>query len=515
MYRQLLKTYVVRSEQLELNKVHEDERWCNFLCQQYLTTDKFYNKFSGQNMCKICNNKLVTAKKYIKEGRITKEQFKENPEIINDLKKKLTTDEVLECVECKEIKNLFDFDINRNICKLCRLNQANYRILKRIENDIHNLEENKNNEDNLKNILKRIPVDVISSILKHYKITRKSTDKKDDIIFKVMNYFRCLQDTYKCIGNCGFTLEEEFSSCNACKINKKISVEEKNHMFKENLPMFMDGIFELTDEDLYKYNDFCIRAIGEYLGIVLFRTKAKGDTKEKMVKIINEKLKENKQKETKVEEKSPTLELNGIIMLCREDGYVNATSLCKAGGKLFSKWYRLDSTKELLNVLKSQCPDKLIDSKVGGNHSGSWIHPFLATNLSQWISCDFSIKVSKWIEDWKKIKEENKEEYYNSILQIIPNNNKEEKEKKIQLRLQTELGGQIEIETDFGFIDLLTHNEIIEIKCGKKWKHGLGQLCAYGEFYKDHSKRLHLFDFNYDEKINKLCEKFNIKVSYE
>ena len=36
----------------------------------------------------------------------------------------------------------------------------------------------------------------------------------------------------------------------------------------------------------------------------------------------------------------------------------------------------------------------LIDSKKGGNNSGTWIHPDLAIQLAQWISSKFSIQVS-------------------------------------------------------------------------------------------------------------------------
>ena len=100
-------------------------------------------------------------------------------------------------------------------------------------------------------------------------------------------------------------------------------------------------------------------------------------------------------------------EINGIQVLIRkEDGYVNATELCKAGNKRVSNWFRLDKTKYLIhtleidiNILKS----KLIDTKKGNSDKfkqGTWIHPLLATNLAQWISIDFSLKVSKWIDDW-------------------------------------------------------------------------------------------------------------------
>jgi hypothetical protein len=280
--------------------------------------------------------------------------------------------------------------------------------MERLQSDIEKLEkleEYKDNEKTLKDILRRIPVNSICSIMKHYGITRKSTDKKDDAVFKVIQYFRQLQDPFKCLGNCGFSLEKEFSYCDGCKGNtKKMSVEEKNHLFKENLDIFMENRYELTEEDMYTYNDFCIRSIAEYLGITMFKQKVKGNTKEKMVNIINEHLKEKQKEESKSRQpvKAPDLELNGMMMVCREDGYVNATNLCKAGGKIFSKWYRLESTKELIDVLKSQCPDvgiEFIESKKGGNHSGSWIHPDLAVQLAQWISPMFSLKVSKWVRE--------------------------------------------------------------------------------------------------------------------
>jgi hypothetical protein len=37
----------------------------------------------------------------------------------------------------------------------------------------------------------------------------------------------------------------------------------------------------------------------------------------------------------------------------RNDGYINATLLCTAGGKLFSNWYQNKQTKDLINALES------------------------------------------------------------------------------------------------------------------------------------------------------------------
>ena len=88
------------------------------------------------------------------------------------------------------------------------------------------------------------------------------------------------------------------------------------------------------------------------------------------------------------ENKPMNLILNNHIIQFREtDGYINATQLCKAGGKNFGHWNSLESTKELIRVLESNIGIPildLIDKKIGGNHSNTWIHPDLAIQLAQW-----------------------------------------------------------------------------------------------------------------------------------
>ena len=215
--------------------------------------------------------------------------------------------------------------------------------------------------------------------------------------------------------------------------------------------------------------------------------------------------------------------LNGYDNLIREDGMINATLLCKAAGgkKLLANYTRNKQTKEYLDALSIETGISIRElmqiSK--GNSSkfeqGTWIHHLVATHLAQWISIDFSIKVSLWIDKWKSINDKNKKEYDDSLLNIKADKNNLNREKEIQTKLNQELGGEIEVETEFGFIDILTKDELIEIKIGHDWKCGIGQLLAYGEYYKDHVKRLHLFDFKYDKKIDKICEKYNIKLSYE
>jgi hypothetical protein len=120
---------------------------------------------------------------------------------------------------------------------------------------------------------------------------------------------------------------------------------------------------------------------------------------EQMSSIVIEEIKDSDDKEH-----YSNITLNNIVITSRPiDHYVNATQLCQAGGKLFKDWFRLESTKELVNELSADGripPSALVESKRGGNDKlsqGSWIHPDLSIQLAQWISPKFAIQVSKWV----------------------------------------------------------------------------------------------------------------------
>ena len=92
-------------------------------------------------------------------------------------------------------------------------------------------------------------------------------------------------------------------------------------------------------------------------------------------------------------EKQSHITLNNVVISSRPvDHYVNATQLCQAGGKKFSHWFLLDTTKELMNELSADAgipASALAETKRGGNEKnkqGSWIHPDLSIQLAQWIS---------------------------------------------------------------------------------------------------------------------------------
>lgn len=66
-------------------------------------------------------------------------------------------------------------------------------------------------------------------------------------------------------------------------------------------------------------------------------------------------------------------------------------------------------------------------------------------------------------------------------------------EYQVVKRLQAKLGGQIEVVTSVGRIDLLTDTEVIEVKEISDWKAALGQILTYSAFFPEHNKRIHLF----------------------
>lgn len=113
-----------------------------------------------------------------------------------------------------------------------------------------------------------------------------------------------------------------------------------------------------------------------------------------------------------------------------EDGYINVTNLCKAGGKQFKHWKSIQKTKAFLKVLSSAVgipTAELIKLGTGSRNikdstQGTWVHPQVAINIAQWISPQFDVKVSGWVYEimmtgkvditnttsFKKLQEENK-----------------------------------------------------------------------------------------------------------
>jgi len=95
---------------------------------------------------------------------------------------------------------------------------------------------------------------------------------------------------------------------------------------------------------------------------------------------------------------------NGVEIQRRPaDGFVNATAMCKANGKLWKNYHQNERTEAYIAALKRALgsagnPADLIQTITTGlNHlRGTWIHPRLAVDLARWISPAFAV----WMDGW-------------------------------------------------------------------------------------------------------------------
>lgn len=218
-------------------------------------------------------------------------------------------------------------------------------------------------------------------------------------------------------------------------------------------------------------------------------------------------------------QKTMSLSINGVQVEYREsDHFLNATQLCQAGGKRFSNWYQCVTTKRLIEELREKLGVEVVDVKKGNSSlysQGSWIHPDLVVPLAQWISPSFVIRVSEWINEWRAHSETNERRFDEALRDIRPCP-RTLREKEIQLRLAVETGGQTEVETPAGYIDLLTEDKVIEIKEIGQWKAAIGQILAYGMFFPEKEKWIYLFgeemDAGLHEVITRLCREVGVRL---
>lgn len=97
-------------------------------------------------------------------------------------------------------------------------------------------------------------------------------------------------------------------------------------------------------------------------------------------------------------------EFNGVRIQQREDGYWNATEICKANGKQWSGYVRIKGTEDFLEELSSAlqiCRAELIQTKEGGDskNQGTWVHKRIAIDLARWCSPKFAVLINGWVDE--------------------------------------------------------------------------------------------------------------------
>lgn len=87
------------------------------------------------------------------------------------------------------------------------------------------------------------------------------------------------------------------------------------------------------------------------------------------------------------------------------DGYINATAMCKAAERPWSRYWDARPSRDFADALSREIgisTSELIQSVKGGDvrRQGTWVHPQVAIHLAQWLSPEFAVQVSKWVFDW-------------------------------------------------------------------------------------------------------------------
>jgi hypothetical protein len=405
MYRTYLQKTLPMTELKACNRAAPSGiKYCNGFCQEL----REKTDFSGTKMiCNRCRNLLNLGKKQIKTGTITLEQFKENPDIVYGVDGVIITEKT--CKTCKETKPILEFDSNKKECKACRLIRTNTRN-KDIETYIQDINTLKENLHKLKSFVEKIPKNKLIKVISHFKVGRKATDTKAVMVSNAVEHFRCLLNPMLCQGGCGYTLQEEFKTCDNCK-KKKARTKRSLEDFKNSvLPEFLDNLKIIEKHQTYLYNKAESMLIAKGLGL----SPKQSNKKHEVIEMINIEIERRKQESDDIvitesdsedEGHQTLLELNGIVISSREDGFVNATQMCKAGGKLFGHWKPLESTKALIKALESDIgipASQLVDVRKGNSSKfsqGSWVHPDLAVQLAQWISPVFALQVSRWVRE--------------------------------------------------------------------------------------------------------------------
>ena len=209
-----------------------------------------------------------------------------------------------------------------------------------------------------------------------------------------------------------------------CK-NIKTTIEQcKNNYLLEidNLKQQLEKSLRKTEEEKQKVFSLeiklneCVNKSEEYRKIIEnyniknnFKLPKQNDidsTFQIDININNKQLNKTKYKDVpeevvKKDFQSLKLKDNYQLEYRETDGYINITNLCKAGGKEFKSWNRIDKTKRFLEVLSSTVrilTVELLKQEQGGNgERHTWAHPQVAINIAQWISPEFDVLVSKWV----------------------------------------------------------------------------------------------------------------------
>lgn len=179
--------------------------------------------------------------------------------------------------------------------------------------------------------------------------------------------------------------------------------------------------------------------------------------------------------------------------------------ICTPGQPYFSE----NEVRALYQLNCIKTPGYLLIIKRAIQPEGNELHVEDVTKFCR----EWEISVSAFYRGVKTLKEK-------SGIEVIARSAKVSRnlEAEIRNRLYQELGGEIEVITLAGRVDLLTATELIEVKKIEEWKDALGQVLSYSPFFPSHAKRIHLFGLVNPLKLaiaQSTCSCLQVCVTFE
>ncbi|ARF02771.1 SWPV1-197 [Shearwaterpox virus] len=99
------------------------------------------------------------------------------------------------------------------------------------------------------------------------------------------------------------------------------------------------------------------------------------------------------------------IEYNDLqLVMMKENGFINATKLCKTKNKNFNSWLLLDETKDLIYKMQHENVNSYQSNLIGvilemgtenDEIAGSYVHPNLIPHIASWISTSLAEKIYK------------------------------------------------------------------------------------------------------------------------
>ena len=215
------------------------------------------------------------------------------------------------------------------------------------------------------------------------------------------------------------------------------------------------------------------------------------------------------------------------VIIDLKTGYINATKLCKYGGKRFRDWLKNSESKNLVQEF-TNClgipKEKLLQTRTGvpNNLRGTYVHPDLIPHIASWVSPRFCIMISRIINDWRKQHQDNELYYWREMGDCIMNHPSVENDSEEQVwrdRIALEENGQVEVVVESGIVDVLTETKVIEVKQVNHWKHALGQVLSYSQDFSNNTREkwIYLFGVVDSEKkhiIYNHCKYIGVEVKF-